>query len=225
MANPQETIGKVVIKFLEYLRSRTLVRMFFDLFFIVTVCITISMTFIVFTKADAIFKIDSPTQTPKAGLPNQEEIVKNQKVDGLLRGILHLSNGSRATVLRYHNGLSNPKTGIQYFFMSARHEVSNPGVSSSMMEMQNIPVNISEDIQKIMAGECIYKQDVTPSTPLGYQLTQTGVKSFAACPLYDINGVIWGFVNLQWVGQPNPKDSQPIIEMLKERNKVLSGII
>lgn len=130
----------------------------------------------------------------KTSVENDNAIYNN------LTRILTDTNGIRAYVYRYHNGLA-AISGVPFFFQTMTHEVISPGTPRIMNFEQRIPASIHIAINnQFVNGKCaaIKDTDHDKENQDYYFWMSRGAKHLIRCPIFMNNGDLFGFVGVDY---------------------------
>jgi hypothetical protein len=133
--------------------------------------------------------------------PVGECIIEDTLVIEKLREVLDEIHGDRISIMSFHNG-STYYSGKSMQKMSMTYEECNNGISSVMLDKQNIPVSACITTLKplIENGEfyCVDTKDY-PEGLCKYHIENDGVKSTYEYPVVDLHKNIIGVLSVDFV--------------------------
>ena len=151
-----------------------------------------------FTSLVSIYEeahsITSFSMNLKTSVENDNSIYRN------LNRLLSDTNGMRAYVYRYHNGLA-AISGVPFFFQTMTHEVISPGTPRIMTFEQRIPASIHVAINNQFVNDrcaVIKNSDKDRENQDYYFWMSRGAKHLIRCPIYMTNGDLFGFVGVDY---------------------------
>ena len=151
-----------------------------------------------FTSLVSIYEeahsITSFSMNLKTSVENDNSIYRN------LNRLLSDTNGMRAYVYRYHNGLA-AISGVPFFFQTMTHEVIAPGTTRIMTFEQRIPASIHIAINNAFINNAcaiIRDSDRDRENQDYYFWLSRGAKHLIRCPIYMANGDLFGFVGVDF---------------------------
>ena len=151
-----------------------------------------------FTSLVSIYEeahsITSFSMNLKTSVENDNSIYRN------LNRLLSDTNGMRAYVYRYHNGLA-AISGVPFFFQTMTHEVIAPGTARILPFEQRIPASIHMAINNAFVNDkcaVIKNTDRDKENQDYYFWTSRGAKNLLRCPIYMSNGDLFGFVGIDF---------------------------
>ena len=194
----QVTIAQVAVDYLSNTRPIMLVVHLFYIAAITAVFSTASVVAFHFTSLISVYEeahsITSFSMNLKTSVENDNSIYRN------LNRLLTDSNGMRAYVYRYHNGLA-AISGVPFFFQTMTHEVISPGTSRIMSFEQRIPASIHMAINnQFVNDKCaiIKNTDKDKENQDYYFWMSRNAKHLIRCPIYMSNGDLFGFVGVDY---------------------------
>lgn len=194
----QVTIAQVAV---DYLSNTRPIMLVVHLFYIAAITAVFSTAYVVafhFTSLISVYEeahsITSFSMNLKTSVENDNSIYRN------LNRLLTDSNGMRAYVYRYHNGLA-AISGVPFFFQTMTHEVISPGTSRIMSFEQRIPASIHMAINnQFVNDKCaiIKNTDKDKENQDYYFWMSRNAKHLIRCPIYMSNGDLFGFVGVDY---------------------------
>lgn len=192
------TIAQVAV---DYLSNTRPIMLVVHLFYIAAITAVFSTAYVVafhFTSLISVYEeahsITSFSMNLKTSVENDNSIYRN------LNRLLTDSNGMRAYVYRYHNGLA-AISGVPFFFQTMTHEVISPGTSRIMSFEQRIPASIHMAINnQFVNDKCaiIKNTDKDKENQDYYFWMSRNAKHLIRCPIYMSNGDLFGFVGVDY---------------------------
>jgi GAF domain len=198
-----------------YLQQTTPLMLIAHLFYIGMLCAIFSTAYVVAFHWTSLVHIYDEAHSIKNFSDNLKTSVETDNaISQTLDRILSQTNGQRAYVYRYHNGLA-AISSVPFFFQTMTHESIAPGTSRLMQYEQRIPVGISMNINHaFVSGKCatILNTDEDPQHQNYYFFQSRGARSLVRCPIYMSNGDLFGFVGVDFIREmTNPKQDEQII--------------
>lgn len=191
----------VVDSILRYLSRTSPLMLAVHLVYISTASIFISSAYVVSFHWDSLVRIYEEAHSIQSFSANLKTSVENDnRIYTDLGNVLHDTNGMRAYVYRYHNGLA-AISGVPFFFQTMTHEVISPGASRIMPFEQRIPASIHMAInQDFIQDKCaiINHADTDLSNQNYYFYQSRNAKALIRCPIYMENGDLFGFVGVDF---------------------------
>lgn len=189
------------IPLLRYLKTISTIKMFFQALILIFFVASLSTIYLITTNFDYFSTFFSTY--------NEDEIRKsienNLKINFYLEESLDdLIDSSRVYIYKFHNGIKGVNN-VPFLFQSNTHEVISAGISSEITNSQIIPITINTDkIYSFLNNQC-YKYIVDQSTSVHNQILKNkGVKFMIACPLYDLQNILIGFIGVDYnISIPN----------------------
>jgi len=192
---------------LQYLSTVSVARQLFHLFFVFVVALIFTVSWVIIKDYSALVQvwadaheISTFSNRLKINVANDSEIAKD------LERIMQETNGARAYIYRFHNGLA-AVNNVPFFFQSMTHESISPGTQRVMPFEQRIPVGIGMKMNMaFLRNDCIVMKDTDKDTSDSnyYYWTSRGARHFVRCPIYMGNGDLFGFVGVDY----NREDSK-----------------
>lgn len=189
------------------------------LIYISTASIFISMAYVVSFHWESLVRLYEEAHNVQTFSANLKTSVENDnKIYANLETMVSDSNGMRAYVYRYHNGLA-AISGVPFFFQTMTHEVIANGATRIMQFEQRIPASMHMAINNdFVQDHCavIEEADKDPSSQNYYFYQSRNAKALIRCPIYMENGDLFGFVGIDFANEL-PKDSSKIVEDVKNK--------
>jgi len=194
----QATLAQVAVDYLSRTRP---VMLLVHTIYIAAITAVFSTAYVVafhfaslITMYEEAHSISSFSYNLKTSVENDNNIYRN------LNRLLTDSNGMRAYVYRYHNGLA-AISGVPFFFQTMTHEVISPGTSRIMNFEQRIPASIHMAINnQFVNDKCavIKNTDKDRENQDYYFWMSRNAKHLIRCPIYMSNGDLFGFVGVDY---------------------------
>lgn len=189
------------------------------LIYISTASIFISMAYVVSFHWESLVRLYEEAHNVQTFSANLKTSVENDnKIYANLETMVSDSNGMRAYVYRYHNGLA-AISGVPFFFQTMTHEVIANGATRIMQFEQRIPASMHMAINNdFVQDHCavIKDADKDPSSQNYYFYQSRNAKALIRCPIYMENGDLFGFVGIDFANEL-PKDSNKIVDDVKNK--------
>lgn len=191
----------VLDSILNYLSRTSPVMLLLHLIYISTASIFIGGAYVIGFHWDSIVRIYEEAHSIQSFSANLKTSVENDnRIYTDLNSILSDTNGMRAYVYRYHNGLA-AISGVPFFFQTMTHEVIAPGASRIMPFEQRIPAGIHMAINnEFIQNKCavINNADNDTSNQNYYFYQSRHANALIRCPIYMSNGDLFGFVGVDF---------------------------
>lgn len=209
--SPQKNENKKTLMYLlvQYLSETSPVMLLIHLMYIIMVCATLSVSYVVAFHWSTIIQIYTNAHDIKNFGTNLKMSVENDnKLNDMLVKVLNETGSIRAYIYRYHNGLAAINS-VPFFFQTNTHEVIAPGVSRLLPYEQRIPASVSPYINSnFINNKCAIvtdaDKDLNSQNYYYYQSRQA--RAFARCPIYMSNGDLFGFVGIDFATESIDKD-------------------
>ena len=208
--SPQKTEKKTLMYLLvEYLSETSPFMLLIHMLYIIMVCATLSVSYVVAFHWSTIVQIYTSAHDIRDFGTNLKMSVENDsKLDDLLTGLINETGGMRAYIYRYHNGLAAINS-VPFFFQTNTHEVIAPGASRLLPYEQRIPASFNPYINNhFIKNMCVIVTDADkdPNSQNYYYYQSRQAKAFARCPLYMAEGDLFGFIGIDFTINPENKD-------------------
>jgi len=194
----QATLAQVAV---DYLTNTRPLMLAFHLVYIAMITAVLATAYVVafhFTSLISIYEEAHDVTSFSMNLKSSVE--KDNSIYSDLNRLLADTNGMRAYVYRYHNGLA-AISGVPFFFQTMTHEVISPGTPRIMTFEQRIPASIHLAINnQFVNGKCavITNADKDKDNQDYYFWMSRGAKHLIRCPIYMTNGDLFGFVGVDY---------------------------
>lgn len=202
---------------LEYLIKTPPLNLFVHMFYIMFVCITLSISYIAAFHWTSVMEIYKEAHDIADFSDNFKLSVEaDNQINIRLQKLLDENDGMRVYVYRYHNGLA-AISGVPFFFQSNTHELISPGSSRLMTFEQRIPASIHIAMNnEFIQDKCMIIKDTTvdKNSQNYYFFTNRNASSLARCPIFTPNGDLFGFVGIDWNQPINDNNIKDIEEKL-----------
>lgn len=196
--NDKKTLMQLLV---EYLSETSPVMLLIHLLYIIMVCATLSISYVVAFHWSTVFQIYSDAHDIKRFGTNLKTSVENDnKLNDLLTDIMTQTDGIRAYIYRYHNGLAAINS-VPFFFQTNTHEVISPGTARLLPYEQRIPASFNPVINNhFVKNQCavVLDADKDPNSQNYYYFQSRQAHSFVRCPIYMPNGDLFGFVGVDY---------------------------
>lgn len=206
---------------LRYLSRTSPAMLAVHLIYISTASIFISMAYVVSFHWDSLVRLYEEAHNVQAFSENLKTSVENDnKIYSDLNTMVTESNGMRAYVYRYHNGLA-AISGVPFFFQTMTHEVIANGATRIMQFEQRIPASMHMAINNdFVQDHCaiIEHADRDPSSQNYYFYQSRNARALIRCPIYMDNGDLFGFVGVDFA-YDLPADSKKLADDIKTASK------
>lgn len=146
-------------------------------------------------------------------------------INGMLQDMLTDYKADRAKLVQFHNGVQS-FGGVPFRFLAVSHEKVGTGVSSEMIEYQNIPTSIMGDyVQLLLRGETVVMTDVSEvkDNALKQLLINQGTKAKCAQPIFTTGNQLVGYISIDYVNRGIPEGVS--CQTLSREAKVLENIL
>ena len=191
----------VVDSILRYLSRTSPFMLAVHLIYIGTASIFLSCAYVISFHWESLVRIYEEAHSIQSFSANLKTSVENDnRIYADLNAVRTDTNGMRAYVYRYHNGLA-AISGVPFFFQTMTHEIIAPGASRIMEFEQRIPAGIHMEINnEFIQDKCavINNTDKDPSNQNYYYYQSRNAKALIRCPIYMDNGDLFGFVGVDF---------------------------
>lgn len=159
----------------------------------------------------------------------QEGFKTDSIINAILDDMLGMYNADRAKLVQFHNG-THSLGGIAFKYISTTHEAVRAGVSSEILNYQNIPTSILGDYAKTLMNSGFVKiEDTNDMENTAYKqlLQQQAINARCMYPIFDRAGRFTGFVAIDWVykDMPTPIDGSCICDGLVKESNIIENIL
>jgi len=190
---------------LAYLKNTSVARLFAHLFFIITLCLVLSFSYVVAFHFTNLVEIYTEAHSIRNfGNKLQGNMQVEADLESNLQKLLLETHGNRAYVYRYHNGLA-AVNGVPFFFQTMTHETIRPGTNRIMAVEQRLPASISPSINmQFLQNRCLVAQGLdNVNHTLHYMYVNHGIRAMIRCPIFLSKGDLFGFVGVDFTSLPN----------------------
>lgn len=202
---------------LNYLKTTSPLLLMVHLLYIMLICATLSMSYVVAFHWSNVVQIYQEAHDVKGFSKNLKVSVEHdKKIENILHDTMTHTNGFRAYVYRYHNGLA-AISSVPFFFQTNTHEVIAPGAARLLPFEQRIPASINPFVtNQYIKNQCamITDTDADKNGQYYYIFQTRGAKAFIRCPIYLDNGDLFGFIGIDY--QNNPTDPKKFIDEIQD---------
>lgn len=202
---------------LNYLKTTSPVLLMVHLLYIMLICATLSVSYVVAFHWSNVVQIYQEAHDVKGFSKNLKVSVEHdKKIESILHDTMTHTNGSRAYVYRYHNGLA-AISSVPFFFQTNTHEVIAPGAARLLPFEQRIPASINPFVtNQYIKNQCaiITDTDADKNGQYYYIFQSRAAKSFIRCPIYLDNSDLFGFIGIDY--PTNPADPKKFIAEIQE---------
>lgn len=194
----KETTTAMII---DYFRKTKISVMMFHLFYVISICLTLSVTYTVAFHWGDVFSIYDQTHNQNSFSADLKTSVKaDDEINDSLQKVLKKTGAMRAYMFRYHDGIGSV-SGIQFFFESDTEEVISPGTTRLMQYDQNVPASVdwlmnSDFIHDKCAA--IPNTIADPTSQSYFYMQSRSAEAVIRCPVFDDEGNLFGFVGLDF---------------------------
>jgi len=186
---------------LRYLATTSVARQLFHVFILILLVMVGTASYVAIKDFRALVRvwteaheINSFSANLKISVSNDSQIARD------LDAIMAKTNGARAYVYRFHNGLA-AINNVPFFFQSMTHEDIAPGTTRILPYEQRIPVGIGMKMNMaFLSNQCIVMKDTDKDSGNAnyYYWISRGAKHFVRCPIFMPNGDLFGFVGIDY---------------------------
>lgn len=193
--------------FLKYLKSTSPLLLLVHLVYIMIVCATLSFSYVIaFHWTNLIQLYQEAHDVSRFSKNLKISVEQDDQINTLLHDVMARTNGNRAYVYRYHNGLA-AISGVPFFFQTNTHEVIAPGAARLMQYEQRIPASMNPYVSnQYVKNACaiVTDTDSDKNGQYNYIWQTRKAKAFIRCPIYLDNSDLFGFVGVDF--SENPSD-------------------
>jgi hypothetical protein len=192
-----------------YLSGTTTGRKIADAFIVASVFTWIAGAYLIATNYPAL-------KTVFASPIDMKGLVQLDKsINDILTITMSEAGFDRAALSRFHNSVADLQ-GRHFVYESRSNEVVQPGVSMISALRQNLLVSmINVWAQSFVKNECVYMTDIGPTDQFYEFFRQIGTKSAMKCPVYNTQGVLVGYIDMEFTTK-----SMSLADMKKLEPKV-----
>ena len=209
----------------DYLSNSSPLLLIFHLFYIIMVCMTLSTSYVLAFHWSSVVQIYTEAHDIKGFSINLKNSVDtDNKLNIMLHEILDQTDGIRAYIYRYHNGLA-AISSVPFFFQSNTHEVIAPGATRLLPYEQRIPASFNISVNnRFVKNQCamITNGDADRDSQNYYYFQSRAAKAFIRCPIYMENGDLFGFVGVDY--QNNPANTKKVDEIVNAAAKRMGSL-
>lgn len=209
--NDQDQKPSMLQLMIAYLSNTHPLVLLMHLAYIIIVCATLSVSYVVAFHWSALIKVWEEAHDIKGFSANLKSSVETDiSLNSSLADLLSQSNAIRAYIYRYHNGLA-AVSSVPFFFQTNTHEVIAPGANRLLPYEQRIPASFNIAINnQFVKNQCAMaiNADSDKDNSNFFYWQSRGAKAFIRCPIYMKNGDLFGFVGLDFAN--NPADQKRI---------------
>lgn len=214
--------------FLAYLKNTSVVRMFAHLFFIITLCLVLSFSYVVAFHFTNLVEIYTEAHNIRNfGNKLQGNMQVEADLDGTLQKLMLETQGNRAYVYRYHNGLA-AVNGVPFFFQTMTHETIRPGTNRIMAVEQRLPASISPSINmQFLQNRCLVATGLeNVNHSLNYMFVNYGIRSMIRCPIFLSKGDLFGFIGVDYYSLPSNTENlrQQVADASREIARIFGSL-
>lgn len=214
--------------FLAYLKNTSVVRMFAHLFFIITLCLVLSFSYVVAFHFTNLVEIYTEAHNIRNfGNKLQGNMQVEADLDGTLQKLMLETQGNRAYVYRYHNGLA-AVNGVPFFFQTMTHETIKPGTNRIMAVEQRLPASISPSINmQFLQNRCLVATGLeNVNHSLNYMFVNYGIRSMIRCPIFLSKGDLFGFIGVDYYSLPSNTENlrQQVADASREIARIFGSL-
>lgn len=209
---------------LSYLKNTSVVRLFAHLLFIITLCLVLSFSYVVAFHFTNLVEIYTEAHSIRNfGNKLQGNMQVEADLEGTLQKVMLETQGNRAYVYRYHNGLA-AVNGIPFFFQSMTHETIRPGTNRIMVVEQRLPASISPSINmQFLQNRCFIAMNLDNiNHSLHYIYVNHGTKAMIRCPIFLSKGDLFGFIGVDFTSLP--KDTEVLKQQVSDTSREIARI-
>jgi hypothetical protein len=214
LAQKNENKKNLMQLLVEYLSETSPLMLLIHLVYIMLVCTTLSVSYIVSFHWGTVIQIYNDAHDIRQFGNNLKISVENDnKLNDTLTEIMTQTGGIRAYIYRYHNGLAAINS-VPFFFQTNTHEVISPGTARLLPYEQRIPASFNPYINNhFIKNQCVIVFDANqdPNSQNYYYYQSRQAKAFARCPIFMPNGDLFGFVGVDYVANPDKEKVEQII--------------
>lgn len=214
--------------FLAYLKNTSVVRMFAHLFFIITLCLVLSFSYVVAFHFTNLVEIYTEAHNIRNfGNKLQGNMQVEADLDGTLQKLMLETQGNRAYVYRYHNGLA-AVNGVPFFFQTMTHETIKPGTNRIMAVEQRLPASISPSINmQFLQNRCLVATGLeNVNHSLNYMFVNYGIRGMIRCPIFLSKGDLFGFIGVDYYSLPSNTENlrQQVADASREIARIFGSL-
>lgn len=217
MSDNKENKPSILEIILNYLKTTHPVLLLVHLVYIILICATLSLSYIVSFHWSTVVQIYADAHDVKGFGKNLKQSVEiDNQLNTILHNIMAETNGIRAYIYRYHNGLA-AINNVPFFFQTNTHEVIAPGAARLMPYEQRMPASFVPSVNnQFIKNQCavVTDADSDKNSQNYYTFTSRGAKAYIRCPIYMDNGDLFGFVGVDYMN--NPVDGKKAAKLIED---------
>lgn len=221
----QESKPTMMELFINYLKTTSPLLLLIHLIYIMVVCATLSFSYVVAFHWSNLIQIYQDAHDVKSFSKNLKiSVEQDNQINDTLYAIMSQTNGYRAYVYRYHNGLA-AISSVPFFFQTNTHEVIAPGAARLLPYEQRMPASINPLVSnQYIKNACatVTDTDSDKNNQFSYVWQTRKAKAFIRCPIYLDNGDLFGFVGVDY--SENPIDVKKYQGLIIEAAKNIGNI-
>lgn len=207
--------------FFRYLQQRSSGQKVVDMIMIITVFTWVALAYLVATNYPVI-KQAFFTQT--VDIKSLVQLDKN--INEIMTRSMNEIGSDRAFLARFHNTVVD-LSGRHFIYESRSNEVVQPGVSQVAQLRQNVLLSmINLWAQSFIKNECVYMTDLAQTDQFFEFYRQIGAKADIKCPVLNTNGVLIGYIGIEYTTKIVPiKDMKEKEAMIRETASKIGAIL
>lgn len=189
---------KIVTSIIDYIKTRTIFRLFMDLIFLVGLTFSIGMIYLAINNFSDLKDIFISTEQYEQQ-ELKKNVILNNYINTELVKLLENIDANRSYVTKFHNGKTSID-GLHFFFGSRTNEQVSSGISKVFHEEQNVSLSLFNPwIERYLLKECVFYKELKSDDDFFYFLDKQGIKSTIRCPIYNSDDLLIGYVGVDFV--------------------------
>lgn len=142
----------------------------------------------------------------------KESFEKDKVINAMLRDVIVDYKADRAKLIQFHNG-THSLGGVPFRYLSITHERVATGVSSEILNYQQIPTSVmGEFITPLMAKNLVVIRDVNEIQEASFKqlMLQQGTTAKCMYPIFDPTGRFTAYLTIDYVGGTVPTNGNGV---------------
>lgn len=223
-SDSKKSLAEVVVGYLN--NTRPLIMLFHLVWLVVASC-ALSASYVIafhFTSVISIYREAHSIAT--FGQDLMLSARQDQAVESRLKEVLEMSQGNRAYLYRYHNGLA-AVNGVPFFFHTMTHEVISPGTTRAMQFEQRLPASINMALSnQFMRNRCsiIESTDKDVDSQNYWYFQQRSARSLVRCPIFMPNGDLFGFIGVDYLNEMDQARLESVATRMREHASAVAAV-
>ena len=142
----------------------------------------------------------------------RESFERDRVINAILTDVVIDYRADRAKLIQFHNG-THSLGGVPFRYLSITHERVGTGVSSEILNYQQIPTSVmGEYTVALLARQLVVIRDVEEIQEAGFKqlMTQQGTTAKCMYPIFDNAGRLTAYLTIDYVGRTVPTNDNGV---------------